>query len=358
MSQVTQGAARGAVIANQMATAPTALVIDDGTLGHLCALLQELRVDFRHVRGDALTAFKEPSSLLATTAAIGARLRGLRQHQDSTWLVFMRGASRSQRGLLQQGFDMAIPERVHRPTLQHLLRNALYQGANTQRVRRVPVGQEVAFRGALKREHGVLIDLSPRGCRLLTENPPARGRGVVVQLTGQDDSLPPLALKGQVIRAVSAAHEGGERDESSVAVSFDPLKPRQRACLKQMLLERLGGPVPWPEDARGPAAAAPSPQRNALRVSLDLEVTAVLRDGLTSLRVRDVSENGMRVDPSPKLPRGIRLTVAIPISAREEPLVVEGQIARDDGDRGLAIRFDPLRGESLRRLRTLISSAQ
>jgi hypothetical protein len=175
---------------------------------------------------------------------------------------------------------------------------------------------------------------------------------------GRDESLAPLALKGQVVRTISAVREGGDSDESSVAVCFDPLKPRQRARLKEILLERVGGPVAWPDDAPTPAAAEPSPQRNALRVRLDLQVTAVLRDGLTALRARDVSENGMRVDPSPALPRGIRVTVAIPISAREEPLVVEGRVARDDGDRGLAIRFDPLRGESLRRLRTLISSAQ
>lgn len=357
MRQVTQGTARGAAIAKVVNIAPTALVIDDGSLGHLCGLLQELHVDFRHLRGDARTAFKEPRCLLATTAAIGTRLRDRRSRQDSTWLVFVRGTSRSQRGLLQQGFDMMIPERVHRPTLQHLLRSALYQGTNTQKVRRVPVGQKVAFRGALRRERGVLVDLSPRGCRLLTACPPARGRGVVVYLGSQDESLAPLAVKGHVIRTAPASCEGGGSDESSVALSFDPMKPQQRSRLKQILCERLEGPVPWPDDAPAPEAALPTPLRHVTRVPLDLEVTAVLHDGLTLLRARDVSEHGMRVDPNPHLPRGIRLTVAIPVGPREEPVVVEGQIVRDDGDRGLAIRFDPLRGESLRRLRTLIASA-
>lgn len=355
--RVTLSAARGAAIANVVSISSSALVIDDGSLGHLCALLHELHVDFRHVRGDARTPFKEPRCLLATTAAIGARLRGRRSRQDSTWLVFMRGTSRSQRGLLQQGFDMMIPERVHRPTLQHLLRGALYQGANTQRVRRVPVGQAVAFGGALRRERGVLVDLSPRGCRLLTARPPARGRGVVVYLASQDESLAPLAVKGQVIRTSTASREGGGGDESSVAVSFDPLKPQQRSRLKQILYERLEGPVAWPDGAPAPEATLPTPQRLLARVSLDLDVTAVLQDGLTPLRARDMSESGMRVDPHPRLPCGLRLTVAIPIGAREEPVVIQGQIARDDGDRGLAIHFDPLRGESLRRLRTLIASS-
>ncbi len=57
---------------------------------------------------------------------------------------------------------------------------------------------------------------------------------------------------------------------------------------------------------------------------------------------RDISSRGMRVDHTEALSLGQELRIAIHVPARETPLVVEGRVDRDDGARGLVLRFAEL----------------
>jgi c-di-GMP-binding flagellar brake protein YcgR len=74
------------------------------------------------------------------------------------------------------------------------------------------------------------------------------------------------------------------------------------------------------------------------------------------LLCRDLSAGGMRVEPVDGLEVGAKLDLAIQVSAREEPFLVETTVLRDDGERGLALRFDWISPESQRRIQALVES--
>jgi hypothetical protein len=57
---------------------------------------------------------------------------------------------------------------------------------------------------------------------------------------------------------------------------------------------------------------------------------------------RDLSLGGIRIEPHGGLERDQQVALAIHGSALAVPLVVRGRVARDDGEAGLVVLFDPL----------------
>jgi hypothetical protein len=75
----------------------------------------------------------------------------------------------------------------------------------------------------------------------------------------------------------------------------------------------------------------------------------VVAMGLQATRVllgRDISVGGMRIDANSTLAVGERFEVAIHVRVQEAPLVVLARVDRDDGERGLLLRFDDLSDEA------------
>ncbi len=66
----------------------------------------------------------------------------------------------------------------------------------------------------------------------------------------------------------------------------------------------------------------------------------------------DLSEGGMRVERNAELAVGDHLRLAI--HPRTEPFLVEAVVVRDDGDRGLALRFDWVEPGAKEELRELV----
>jgi hypothetical protein len=94
-------------------------------------------------------------------------------------------------------------------------------------------------------------------------------------------------------------------------------------------------------------------RRGRARHAYDHRVVALGDEATRVLLGRDISTGGMRVDPHPGLSVGDRLELALHAGARSEPLVVEAVVQRDDGDRGLVLRFagdDPPVASALERV--------
>mgnify|MGYP003502124841 FL=1 len=70
---------------------------------------------------------------------------------------------------------------------------------------------------------------------------------------------------------------------------------------------------------------------------------------------RDISQQGMRIEPVEGLEVGSRLELAIALSARDEPFLVAASVIRDDGDRGLALHFDWIEPDAQERLQALLA---
>ena len=56
------------------------------------------------------------------------------------------------------------------------------------------------------------------------------------------------------------------------------------------------------------------------------------------LQGADLSKSGLRVDPHPALTEGAEIRLALPARSGD-PIVVGAEVLRDDGERGVALRF-------------------
>src|SRR4030095_4645426 len=109
-----------------MADNPSVLIVDDGELGDVRRLLDELGVAYRHLRGGAVpTPLAAPQALLVSTARRAA--------------------------LRRQGYDFLVRPPVHRESLRLLLLRTLYTGEERRRDARVSVGSEVSLRRGMRR---------------------------------------------------------------------------------------------------------------------------------------------------------------------------------------------------------------
>ncbi len=367
-----------------MSSAPAVLVIDDGELESVRQLLEELGADATHVRSNEPSSAASVSRLLITTARIAHSLRLERTMTPApnrpTWIAFVTGDSKTQRALLQKaGFDFLIREPVHPAALRVLLQRALFRGKDTRRAPRVAFGCHAKYRTGLWRRSATLVDLSPRGCRLLMSAPLKTKTAITIQVPADLAGGKSLSVSGHVVRVCPADREGGVTTEYSVGVRFAELRDSAKSRLRAVLAERVIGPAPLPAPVPvTPATAKPVPTakpapaaKGAKSAPAKSEApkrrSRVNRRGKYRKQVRalegadsymilclDISVGGMRIEPVEGLTVGAKLNLAIQLVSPEEPLMVEATVVRDDGENGLALRYDWLEPDAMRRIERLV----
>jgi hypothetical protein len=70
---------------------------------------------------------------------------------------------------------------------------------------------------------------------------------------------------------------------------------------------------------------------------------------------RDISPDGMRVGAQPDLAPGSMLQLAIYAAAGEPPIAVRARVVRNDGPAGVALRFEDLAQDAVRRIEQLVA---
>ncbi len=357
-----------------MSSAAPVLVIDDGELESVRLLLDELGAESEHASSRALGTVAHPSRLLVTTAQIAHSLRLERTlvpgPNRSTWIAFVSGDSKMQKNLLQKaGFDFLVREPVHPAALRVLLQRALFHGSDTRRAPRVAFGYPVRYRTGFWRRAATLVDLSPRGCRLLLTSAMKDKGAIRVQIPRELAGGKAFELAGHAVRVSPADREGGAAAELSVGVRFSPMSDRAKTSLRSVLADRVIGPaslavaVPLtpaksrPADGKpAPSAIAPPRRKKRLnaRAKYRKQLTAVEGGDAYMILCLDLSIGGMRIEPVEGLGMGAKLNLAIQLNGPQEPVMVEATVVRDDGDNGLALRFDWLSSESKRRVERLL----
>jgi hypothetical protein len=145
-------------------------------------------------------------------------------------------------------------------------------------------------------------------------------------------SLPPAARTG----AAPAVPRGPQ-----TAGGAPP--PRLGASLIRRAGERRGG--------------RPPERRRHDRRRYDRRVLAAASAAMHRMLFgRDLSAGGMRVDRHPELRVGARLRLALYDATREQPLVVDAVVARDDGPRGFGLQFLAVAPELATRLEQLVAT--
>jgi hypothetical protein len=383
------------------------LLLDDGELDDVQAILDDLGMAYGRVRGGAI-ARNTPAPtrlLISTPRRIDAVHMASSAGDGLTRIVVVNEDSTTLRAKLREiGFDYMVRRPVHPEALRLLILHCLYTGDERRGEPRVPVGFEVSFRTGLLPRRAALVDLSSRGCRLLSRFALEPGKRITLQIPQAVGSNEALTLRGRVIR-MSLDENLGADGPYSAGVLFEDVSSEARQELEWLLEERAQGPAmlrPAPGDAEAPLPDPEIPDDSGQRVPVDLEVDVVMTPeseaapvatgktpeatpaakrtreprrerrrsrrgsyekkvpafGNRALRVlvaRDLSQGGMRVERFSGLEIGDRLHLAIYGAADHEPFLVWATVHRDDGANGLALVFDEVHPQLAEQLEKVVA---
>jgi hypothetical protein len=343
-----------------MVSIPWVLLLDDGELDDVRAVLEELGVDFdQWNKSDLVTSPPHPQHLLVTTAAhaisSGLRRPKTRDPTRAIWIAVATGNSKSQSSaIFGAGFDYMVKRPAHPETFRSLLRGALYRGDEHRLKRRVAVGYKISFRvnGRGSACDALLMDLSPGGCRLLTRRTLQPGSELDLSFPAELTGAKSFSHRGTVTRAGPGSAAGGQADESCIGVRFRSFDTKSRQPMLALLNTLTSGPAVMPEAPAAPVSTPALPSR-APRGVYGEEVAIFGLDNCILIG-RDLSSRGIRVDPHPALKIDSTLRLALAGAGDAKQIMVDARVIRDDGENGVALHFDWVEPRSEESLRLLI----
>jgi hypothetical protein len=210
----------------------------------------------------------------------------------------------------------------------------------------------VTYRAGLSTRPATLLDLSSRGCRLLSRTRIERGKRIKVQipeaLEAGDDLL---VVPARVVHVEAAEIDGAEMFR--IGLAFERVDEDTQNALAILIEDRARGPLTLRANPPGIARPRATAKHTERAISVDdrrgrgraAYSQTIPAFGERALRVlvgRDLSVGGMRVQPQPELWLGDRLQLAIYGEAGDDPMLIWGRVERSDGERGLLVRFEPL----------------
>jgi hypothetical protein len=291
--------------------------------------------------------------------------------------------------LRQLGFHLLVRSSTPPGVLRLLVLRALFQGAEQRSEPRIPASASIAVgEGEAPFERALLMDVSNRGCRFLSGRAIASSARVSLEIPTDELEGEPLRVTGRVVRSTAE-----DRDAYTAAVLFDDdLDASTRRRLTRLLnsLSRGVGSLHAEQDPSSTDFLPPRPSRALPGLTLDAETDPPLRAGFEmGIRVgarsegrerrrhargvfphkvvargdegrrvlmgRDLSREGLRVERLEELDLGDRVWLSLFAPGRAEPFVVRAVVARDDGERGLVLRFEDLAPEIADSLERLVA---
>ena len=365
-----------------MITAPSVLLLHDGELGDVLEILEELEVDYVHLRGGAIPErVSSPEKLFIATSRRAMMASQWPSDRSSPHRLVKIGVvtedSNTLRSMLRRiGFDLLIRRPVHPHALRLLILHALFRGDERRREKRVPVGYEISYRSRIRRRKAMLVELTTQGCRLLSDQPIGEGSRLTLDLPPEVTGGPSLQLQAKVVRSIAGASGTGS-EQCTVGLRFEKMKVGKRRQLIEIMKKRARGPLvlseamarasgavskpPVPAPARGggstPTAAPGSVEdrRKNPRAAFEGSVSALDDEADLVLMGRDLSMGGMRVEPHPQLEMGRTFRLAIYGAPREGPFIVRATVVRNHGDDGVGLRFEQITGAVAARLESLVA---
>lgn len=358
------------------------LLIDDGELGSVLEVLQELDVVIDHVPGAPRTDDLEPPYDLVVSSvrrapALSAALEASGAGTKPPWVAIHHQDFLPLRDRLRRaGVNYLVIDGVPTAALRGLFLHALYRGPEKRGSRRMPVGVEVRWSSGESQGTACLLDLTLQGCRVSGPEGVDAGDPFVLRFPSGLSAGRELVLRGRVTRA---DFEPGE--DPRLFVAFDTLDRRSSQSLEAILqgnaigtrVTPLAGepapakspepepapqqPTPLPDTAAQEAVAAASAEssepdapeeelllededrRQRPRSTYPRQVTAQSKGASFILVGRDLSPDGMRVAPDPHLRVGSMLRLTLFGGPRQRPAVVPARVVHDEGERGLLLGF-------------------
>lgn len=355
-----------------MTRPPSVLLIGDDELDPVRDVLEGVGVEVTHRRHRTV----EPElaldrDLLVTTCRVAltgpAPFEGTSHWYRPVWVVLHNQDFLPLRERLRRlGVDYLVHSSANSEVLRLLLLRVLFCGTERRGSPRVPVGAWVRCEVEGRSWSSTLLEIGSGGCRIFApeqmetgapltlELPPALGGGSAVRLTGE------------VIR-VEPDRRRFWMDRNAIAIRFDQRSRLEMEALAALQTGRAIGTVvtrlaDQPSDVAGVDAAGdegrelPKSRRTAPRAALERHLAARFGEASCVILGRDLSVEGIRVEPRGDLQVGSGLQLAIPGAVGEEPLWIRSVVARDDGEHGLLLRFDQLEPKQRERLERIVVS--
>jgi hypothetical protein len=340
-------------------------LIDEGELGEIDEILRSLGVRTLRMRWGAQAdpfVWEAPPQLVVVSArvalavplgdaALGAATLGI--------AVCESEASTLRARLRRQGYELVVQRSAHPATLRLLFASLLSRRRERRKQGRRAFGGAAAFWHSLRRTRGTLLEVSAAGASLLVASDLPRGTKLSVRVPAKHAGGRLLALPCEVVRATQSAHG------AVLGLRFRKLSARKKARVAALVSGLdANGPVPF-ERALGRAAIASwaheqRERRRGARVRVSQQALAldpschVARD---ILFVTELSRGGLRAEPHPRLARGAVVQLALQPPGGALPVMLRAEVARDDGERGLVLRFHALSTTAKRALESMLEGA-
>jgi len=335
------------------------LLVHDGELADVRALLAELGLPFAERRGALAQSDLEQRWGLAIATPRRIALLKFPGPSPACIAICDRDSRTLRTSLRRSGIELMVRRPVHRAALRGLILHALYRGPERRRDARVAIGAPVGVRRGLRRHRAILADLSLGGCRLLSERAVREGRHIALLVPSELSGGSAFGVRARVLRA----WQEREGSDHHLSASFEGLGERKRALVRALIQRFAEGPAvldaqgaaprdaspdaqPAAAQAPVPIAAAPPGRRD---VSLDDQAARVLLG-------REISIGGMRVDRDALLRVGQDVRLALHVASLDAPLVVTARVHRDEGARGMVLRFHALSPDDTRHLTALLDA--
>jgi len=364
-----------------LSTAHSPVIIDDdGELADVRRLLAQLDVGYREETSLGSVTEDVSCGLLITSARRalapgGGGATGAHPSCKLHAVVYDTMSRTLRRVLTQSGCDVVIGRPVHAAVLHLLVAHALYSGPERRNLGRAAMAAPVRLRIDQRLREATLVQLSVRGCGVVSSENAEIGQDVEVILPTELTGGEALALAGRVLASGSfSADEGRSRD---IAVGFRSPHAALRNVLQDVMDRHSLGttttprgasrpsraPAEAPEaktaalaDGEGERAASGADERSGPRKLFPRRVVAAAAGGTQVLIGRDLSVGGMRVRPVPGLQLGDEFKLALYGSGEQSSLVLEAVVVRDDGWDGLVLHFRDVGASVAAELERLVGS--
>ena len=352
---------------------PPVLLEDDGELEEVRQALEALDIPYAESIGEPLAhaglLISSARCALARGEGVGVAAGAPERFQS---VVVDKVTASLEREILRLRPDFLLERPVDPGSLRLLVLHALYGGPERRRSERAALCAVVRYRSRLLTRKATLVDLSQRGCRLLSRRTLQPGERLSVQLPRELTGHLELNLEGRVV-AVEETQDG----QRATSITFGPLDAASSHAVRYVMATRAVGAAPMrPHPDRrargerppargerppargerppGNGSAPPDSERRGLRrVRFHDPVQASGSGGSRVLVGRDLSVRGMRVAPDPALAVGDAFDLILH-GPEERRHTVRAVVERDDGAAGCWLRFAEEEGAAARALAAIV----
>jgi len=355
-------------------TAASVLILDDGELDRVQALLERMPIDWlRCAEPDSGVSLELPNDLIISSGPRAMRMPPLAGSGQPLWVcVYDQDFLPLRERLRDLGVHYLVSGELAPHAFELFLRQLLNRGQERRSVRRIPLHCDVQLAVGRERGSARLLELSRQSCVVRARRAFSSGQQLSLRLPAEHTGDEDLFVSGSVIRATGLA--GGP---ITAVIGFDSSDPRAIAHLQDLLAGNVLGTQVTPLRAE-PAAAFTDrsaeswvgnafddvrpdqvERRVATRHHYDRRVEAIRWQGESephALLARDLSLTGLCVATSSPLPLRSQLGLALYGRVREEPLFVRAEVVRHDGEE-VGLRFVALSPGQLSALERLLAAS-